>query len=295
MNKTIMEAEYFGTLDIGGILIKCAVLNDGTRVLTRSDFIKAIGRTGKAKGGRAYDEGFKTPVFLTANNLKPFIPNDLDEDSKPILFKYKDNEHIGYKAELLPKVCSIFLDAEKELKDSQVHIAQKCKILLKGFALVGINALVDEATGFQDVRDRMALQKILEKYLSDEKLAWAKKFPNEFYEQLFRLRGWQWKGMSVNRPQYVGRLTNDVVYERLAPGVLEELKKRTPKDKKGNTKFRMHQWLTDDFGNPKLVQHLYAVVALMKASNNWDQFKRSLERAFPKCGDQLTITQFDNN
>jgi len=32
----------------------------------------------------------------------------------------------------------------------------------------------------------------------------AKRFPNEFYEQMFRLRGWQWKGMKVNRPQIVG-------------------------------------------------------------------------------------------
>lgn len=63
--------------------------------------------TGKAKGGRAYDEEFKVPVFLTANNLKPFIPNELSENSSPVLFKHKGTQYIGYRAELLPQVCGV--------------------------------------------------------------------------------------------------------------------------------------------------------------------------------------------
>ena len=65
------------------------MLDDGKRILTRATFIKAIGRTGKAKGGREYDDEFKTPVFLTAKNLKPFIPDSISENSAPIIFKGK--------------------------------------------------------------------------------------------------------------------------------------------------------------------------------------------------------------
>ena len=36
--------------------------------------VRAIGRTGKVKGGRQFDDEFNTPVFLTAENLKPFFP-----------------------------------------------------------------------------------------------------------------------------------------------------------------------------------------------------------------------------
>ena len=68
---------------------------------------------GKAKGGRAYDDEFKMPVFLTANNLKPFIPNDLMENSAPVIFKYKNTQYIGYRAELLPQVCGVFIDADE--------------------------------------------------------------------------------------------------------------------------------------------------------------------------------------
>jgi hypothetical protein len=62
---------------------------------------------------------------------------------------------------------------------------------MRGLAHVGIIALVDEATGYQDVRDRLALQAILDAYLRKELAAWAKRFPEEFYRQIFRLRDWQ--------------------------------------------------------------------------------------------------------
>ena len=79
-------------------------------------------------------------------------------------------------------------------------------MLTRGLAHIGIIALVDEATGYQEVRDKLALQAILDAYLRKELAAWAKRFPDEFYREMFRLKGWQWQGMSVNRPQIVGTL-----------------------------------------------------------------------------------------
>ena len=105
-------------------------------------------------------------------------------------------------------------------------------------------ALVDEATGYQETRDRKALQSILDKYLCKELAAWSETFPDEFYKELFRLRGWQCRGMKINRPSVVGRYTNDIIYERLAPGILDELIERNPEDEKGQPKHRHHQWLT---------------------------------------------------
>jgi P63C domain len=76
----------------------------------------------------------------------------------------------------------------------------------------------------------------------------AKKFPDEFYQEMFRLKGWPWQGMSINRPQVVGYYTRDIVYARLAPGIVEELERRNPKDDKGERRGRHHQLLTDDIG-----------------------------------------------
>jgi len=88
----------------------------------------------------------------------------------------------------------------------QKLIAERAEILLRGLAHVGIIALIDEATGYQTIRDREALQAILDAYLRKELAAWAKRFPDEFYEQMFRLRGWRWKGMKVNRPPGSGKI-----------------------------------------------------------------------------------------
>ncbi|MGH6770992.1 MAG: P63C domain-containing protein [Xanthobacteraceae bacterium] len=64
---------------------------------------------------------------------------------------------------------------------------------------------------------------------------------------------------------FFGILTNDIIYDRLAPGVLEQLKKVNPKDEAtGRRKHKNFQWLTSNAGYPKLREHLGAVIAIMK-------------------------------
>lgn len=56
----------------------------------------------------------------------------------------------------------------------------------------------------------------------------AKRFPDEFYIQMFKLKKWEWKDIKINRPGVVGKYTKDLVYSRIAPGVFGELEKRNP-------------------------------------------------------------------
>lgn len=290
------KATHLGEIQIGGVVIPCAVLDDGQRVLTQSGFMQALGRARQAKGRAYYDADVKLPAFLTAKNLKPFISTDLEVTSSQIVFLHKNGQRaFGYPAELLPKVCGVFLDAEESgvLLAGQKHIAQKAHILIRGLAHVGIIALVDEATGYQDVRDRQALEAILDVYLRKEFAAWAKTFPDEFYQQIFRLRNWTWRGMKTNRPQVVAKYTKDIVYARLAPGILEELESKNP-IQNGKRRAKHHQWLTEDVGHPALAQHLYAVIGLMRIANSWEEFKRMLDRAYPKRGDTLQMELFNS-
>jgi len=227
--------------------------------------------------------------FTHQDRLKPFLSNDvLERTALPIKFITTTGTiAYGYEAEVLANICFAVLDAAKDekLQKQQAHIVRQCEILVRGFAVVGINALVDEATGYQEVRDRSSLRKILDKYLKKEWAAWAKRFPDEFYMEMFRLRGWEWRKMSVNRPSVVGKFTNDIVYERLAPGVLDELKKLNPVDEKGHRKHKFHQHFTDDVGHPALSQHLHAVIAMMRASATWNGLMRLLNRSLPKLND----------
>ena len=278
------KATHEGELHLGNLVVPCAVLDNGQRLITQSGFMKALGRSRQAKGRQYYDADVNMPAFLTAKNLKPYISQELQVTSSQIEFRtVKGKKAFGYPAELLPKVCDVFLDAEEAgaLVPGQAHIAARAKLLIRALAHVGIIALVDEATGYQEIRDRQALQAILDKFLRKELAAWAKRFPDEFYKQIFRLRGWEWKGMKVNRPQIVANYTNDFVYDRLLPGILEELEQRNPKNE-GRRKNKHHQWLTDDVGHPALAQHLFGVITLMKASKSWDDFKAMLDESLPK-------------
>jgi len=290
---SIPIATHEGVLKIGAIEIPCAVLADGRRVLTQSGFMQALGRARQAKGRGHYDADANLPAFLTAKNLKPYIPSDLEVTSSQIEFRTTHGTRaFGYAAELLPSVCDVFLDAEAAdaLAHNQRHIAEQAKILIRGLARVGIAALVDEATGYQEVRDRQALQAILDQYLRKELAAWAKRFPDEFYKEMFRLKGWPMNPVRVQRPGVVGKYTNNIVYERLAPGILEELQRRNPKDEKGNRRGKHHQLLTDEVGHPALAQHLYAVIGFMRAASDWESFLRMLDRAFPRKNATLELS-----
>jgi hypothetical protein len=281
------------------IILPCAVLEDGTRVLTQTEFVKAIGRKGSVKKGEVYlpDRKMSVPVFLSAQNLQPLITEELLEKAKPIPFKTRRNQRgIGYRADFLPEVCDVFLDAKLQgvTTKQQEHIADRCRLLLRAYATVGIIALVDEATGYQAVRARNALELILEKYLSDYKLKWAKRFPDEFYIELFRLRGWKYEDLGYRkRPPVVGKYTDDLVYTRLAPGVLQKLRELNPKTESGHRAAKHHQWLTEDHGVPELRDHLSGVVTLMRVSPSWRNFLRLLNRAYPKPGSQIGMEFLD--
>jgi hypothetical protein len=290
--NAVPKATHTGEIQIGDAVIPCAVLEDGRRVLTQEGFLQAMGRARKAKGGQGASLE-KAPAFLAAKNLKPFISEELEESSKAIIFKgIKGQRSYGYPAELLPKICDVFLDAEEEgaLLTSQKHIAVKAKVLMRGLAHVGIAALVDEATGYQEERDRDALHKILEAYISKELLPWAKRFPDEFYIEMAKLRGLPYDALLRSRPSYVGTLTNKYVYEQMPPGVMATLReKNPPSDKTGKRTKKHHQYLTEDIGNPHLERHLVAVIALMRASTNWDKFKQLFARAFPPAQSELDL------
>lgn len=108
-------------------------------------------------------------------------------------------------------------------------------------------------------------------------------FPSEFFEAIFKMKGWTWKQASTKKPQVVGHYINNYVYSRLAPQVLTELRKLNPKNEKGNRKGKHPQWINPDFGHPKLKEHLTVLTMFAKATGyNWANWQRMVERALPK-------------
>ena len=279
-------------LVIGDIEIPCYVLEDETRVLSQGGFLMALGRSRTPKAGTGGMSNVdELPFFLRSSQLRPFISKELTRSTSPIFFRLTSGQTtVGYDARLLPQVCEVYLQAADAgaLRASQLHIAQRCAILIRGLATVGIIALVDEATGYQDVKAQRALAKILEAFIAKELQPWTKTFPYEFYLEIIRLKGWP-DFYAIKRPSVIGHYTNDIVYGRIAPGLLEELHSKNPTLPTGGRKHRHHQWFTPELGHPLLKEHLAAVSALMRAAPNWNAFQRSLARAFPQMNSNLPL------
>ena len=274
-------------LRIADIELECYVLEDGTRLLSQAGFLSALGRHRKANVRRE-----TVPAILQGKAISPFIGEDTLEKSTTIAFRTPHgNRASGYRAELLPEVCEVYLKARDSnvLPRNQLHVAKQAEILMRGLARVGIIALIDEATGYQDLRARNALTLILEQFIAKELQAWVRTFPDDYYRGMFRLRGLQYPEDNVKRPQYFGTLTNDVVYTRLAPGVLDELKKVTPRSATGNLRRKFFQRLTTNIGYPKLREHLGSVVTMMKLSNSWREFMENLDRLHPRYGHTIPM------
>lgn len=267
-------------LKIGDIEIPCYVLEDDTRVLSQRGLMGGL----NISRGSAGDQ---LMAFATHKTILPYISNELMLAlESPIKFKNPAGGGIvfGYPATVLPDICDAILSARKEraLLKYQENIAMRCELLMRGFARVGIIALIDEATGYQHDRAKDALARILEAFIAKELQPYIPTFPTDFYQEMFRLRGLPFPTNAVKRPQYFGCLTNNIIYERLAPGVKEELQKGIPRNDAGRPKAKYFQKLTQNTGYPKLRELLGSVVTLMKLSNNWNDFMKKIDMIHPK-------------
>lgn len=279
-------------LKLGDLEIPCYVLEDGTRVFSGRGVQKAIGYDSKS--------GQWMKSFCNIKGLSPYFyagdQSIAERLSNPIKFKRVDaggsqSDTNGYEVTLLVDICSIIIDANRAGDFDDTKIVRNADIIIRSVAKVGIIALVDEVTGYQQDKNRAKdeLQKFLAQFISDEASRWVKTFNDSFFEMIYRMHGWSWT-LTHRRPGVVGKWINDIVYERLAPVILTELQKVNPKTDKGTRKDRHHQHLTEDVGRPKLKEHLAAVEALGRASGyNWAKFMQMLNAAFPKQYQQLDL------
>jgi len=259
-----------------------------------------VTRGGPRNANEPSNTGAEIPRFASQKWLKPYINSDLESALKNPVFFQPPTGHkgYGYPAEILVDVCDAILEADKmgATTDRQSKIVDNAMALVRSFAKVGIIALVDEATGYQDMRAQDALAKIFEEYLAEERQKWTRTFPIDFYKEIYRLRGWEFKPWTTKRPSVVANWTDNFVYDRLAPQITQELRKKNPKGDK-RRKDKHFQWLSPEHGHPRLKEHLSGVIALLRASETWEQFLISLDRAYPRFGNtiEMPLTGGSNN
>lgn len=292
----IPTADYVGDLKIGDLTISCAVLPNGDRVISRGSITSAFGPvTGgyqqrkRRKSPNKHDG--EMPLFLVAESLQPYIDGDL-RTVVSRAFRYKDPRggpiREGIDASLIPRVCDVWLKAREAnaLTKIQIPVADRAELLMRGLAHSGIIALVDEATGYQEIRRKDELQQILSAYIAPSLLPWSKRFPMDFYQEMFRLWGWNWNPIEYMKkgprgPRYAGKLTKILIYDQLPEIVLEELERKNPPNAKWQRKNKQFQYLSEDIGNPHVEKLVAIVTTLFRISPNKDIFWDNYARAFP--------------
>lgn len=295
VREKILIAKYGSDktpLKLGNLEIPCYVLEDGTRVFSGRGIQRIL--TGESKSGSWLSR------FIRRGDISPFIcarENDvISRIENPIKFSQKggrDNvlDAYGYEVTILVDICSAIIDSNRSGLFNDVTVVANADIIIRAVAKVGIIALVDEVTGYnkEKTRAKDELQRFLNQFMSEEATKWVKTFDDSFFEMIYKMRGWDWTQIK-RRPGVVGTWINDIVYERLAPMVFSELKRRNPKNNQGNRPNRHHQYLTEEIGHPKLREHLTAVQAIGRVSGyNWPKFMQMIDVAFPRQYQQLPL------
>ena len=284
-------AAYSGALDLFGNPISCYVLDNGVRVIGR---MTANEMLTSVKGAGDLER------TIGVRSLKPFLDFDF-VTSQFIAFRSIDTERLGNTAKGMPAdvfidICRAFvtaLDANyhrpedadyPEMTEKQKEIAIRASMFLASVAKVGLDALIDEATGYQEVREKNALEVKLKAYLEEEMRKWEKTFPDDLWMEFGRLTGWS---KSIHkRPKYWGKLVMELIYEYLEPDVAQWLRENAPKPKHGKN---YHQWLSSQYGLQKLVQHIWQVIGMAKSCENISELKQAMAKTFGSEPIQLTL------
>lgn len=270
----IPVADYKGILKILDAEIQCFVLNDGRRVLSGRAVTNALGLKGRGPG---------VDRFLLAKSLQPYIDDKLKLILEtPIEFQIDAGivQPLGYEASVLPELCNAVIEAYENgnLRKNQQQMVKPARILLRGFAKVGIIALVDEATGYQFDRKKDALRLLIQSYIIEEARNWMKEFPDEFFVELDRIYN-NPPTVPQKRPKYYGRFINKYIYEPIANGlVLEKLKELNPADKRGARRKRLHQFLNEAKGIQVLRNRIGKITALLQISPTKRRYEENFNR-----------------
>lgn len=293
-----LESHYRSAISILGPDVEAYVLDqvDGERqnkprcVLSKRGSANALGL--QSDGGSAF---WRT---LTRKGIGSVTPENLRQKlDNPVIFRYIDtgSENAenavgriihGYDTSTFVEVLKVLMDARRagKLTQTQMFLAERAEAMLLSLANTTLDSIVYQETGFWQAVEGQRVSDILDKYLQDHARKWAKTFPDEFWVKLIKVKGYP-SYFALKRPGFVGHWVNDIVYDRLVPGIREKLNKLNPRLASGRRKNTHHQHTTEEHGLPELKAHLIKVMAYMDVSANDTQFMRLLNRGAPRFGD----------
>lgn len=269
-------AKWRGKIDLGGDELDVYVLDTEDRVLALRSAIKSIAGVDSGNLGS----------YVGVSALKPFINSDLIL-GELLEFSIPGTQLTGrgMTTEHFELICRGYVQALYEkanLTDRQREIAIKCAVLTAGLTRTGLDALIDEATGYQYERAEDALQVKLRAFIAEELRAWEKTFPDELWEEFGRLTNW--KTPLQTRPKWWGKLVTELIYDTLDTDVAMYLKENKPAPG-----VKWHQQLTENYGIRQLVSRCYEVIGMAKTCDDIHELRQRVARHYGKRPVQLTM------
>ncbi len=262
-------AKWRGEIDLGGDELDVYVLDTGERVISTRAAVKSFSSTDSGNLGN----------YIGVAALKSYINSDLIL-GELLEFSIPGTQFVGrgMTTEHFELICRGYVQALYEkapLTDRQREIAIKCAVLSAGLTRTGLDALIDEATGYQHERAEDALQVKLRLFIAEELRAWEKTFPDEIWEEFGRLTNW--KGPLNSRPKYWGKLVIELIYDTLDPDVAKFLRENRPPPG-----VHWHRKLTDNHGARALVSRCYEVVGLAKSCESMGELRKKVAHHYGK-------------
>lgn len=290
--ESLPKPTHAGKIRLGELELDVCVVSIGSRVergIVQQAALRALGlpRPKAPQGPRDFlvDYGAKISESTVAKGgsaLATFEPIR-------VLHPSNGQPSTMYRGEDFVAFAKFMLRARRldALTLPQLRVAEAAELVVEAFAELGVIALVDEATGYQRERGDDALQRILDRLIATKANSYKPRFPIDFYREICRLRGWEFD--PSNPAGGFAFLTNDIVYERIAPGALAALRELNPLIAPGVRARKLFQHLTPDEGIRLLDEHLRDLITLAKGAFGWGDFMRTVDRRFPIPGTQFSL------
>jgi hypothetical protein len=265
------KATHVGSLFDG--LLDCYVLDDERRVVSQNGLARSLsGVTGSANLTRYLDRIDGGSAWLSSvTGLDFVLPGGRVAK--------------GIEATAIPDLLQLYVDALSlgTLHPQQLTVAARAAKMLGALAKVGVIALIDEATRYQEQREAAALSFAFRAILLESTCQWDMMWPAEFVLAMCRLHGETWVGGP--QPKFLASTYEKIYHLILGEEVCVELKRRNPDPRHGSNH---HQWLTPE-AREVVRRQVPILIAIAEQCGSKEEFWARLEHRYANRPLQLSF------
>ncbi|HRE87599.1 MAG TPA: hypothetical protein PK095_00545 [Myxococcota bacterium] len=278
-SDSVTKAIATGIVKLGPAEVDCYVLEGGIRVLAQRSILNAL--AGEKNGGTGFGHLGRYLARLPATYADLSVAPVL-EFTPPRGGRTVKGRPTSWFIDLLRAYDEA--DDLDLLHTQQRHLAKAARVIIRALAGVGLDALVDEATGYQAQRAPDALQRLFARLLSNEARAWQKLWPDALVTSLCKTFRIQHDGTGFPMP--LTGVVGHIYATILGTEVHNELKRLNPR---GPSRNKHHQHFQPELR--QLTEHDLKVVHLLsEQSANKREFWARLNAHYKGEPLQLSLT-----